>query len=440
MAFSQDSEDLTRVGPGTPMGEFMRQYWMPFAASSELNADGAPVRIMLLGEKLIAFRDSSGRVGLMDHRCPHRCASLFLGRNEEDGLRCIYHGWKFDVDGNCVDMPSVPAHQDFKDKVHAKAYKTYERNGLVWAYLGPREQAPAQPQIEVMDLPESDVNILFMQRSCNWLQALEGDIDTSHAGFLHSGHVDPDDLPETHPNYYTLKNRAPEFRVTDTAFGTSYGAFRLAKPGTMYWRVANFLFPFWSQAPATSFDRNIHARAWVPMDDTHSMMIQVFWKGAGGGGSAGAAKKDGTFVKYRSGVEYLPDTTDWYGRWRVSDNESTDWRLDRQSMKDGSQYSGIDNIHLQDQAVTESMGPITDHSFEHLAPSDQMIARTRRRILRAVRAFNEQSVTPPGVDNNDVYLTARSGYFFADVDTDWQDAYRDQIVGAVQPAQPLRPS
>jgi len=140
---SSDSTDLTRVGPGTVMGSFMRQYWLPACLSSEVTADGDPLRLMILCEKLVAFRDSAGRVGIMDHRCPHRCASLFMGRNEENGIRCVYHGWKFDVDGNCVDMPSVPARMDFKDKVHAKAYKTHEANGLIWVYMGDSQASHA---------------------------------------------------------------------------------------------------------------------------------------------------------------------------------------------------------------------------------------------------------------------------------------------------------
>ena len=190
MSKQKDSDDLVRVGPGTVMGGLMRQYWIPAAMSSELERDGAPMRLMLLGERLIAFRDSSGRVGVMDHRCPHRCASLFLGRNEEDGIRCVYHGWKFDTAGNCVDMPNAPPHQDYKDKVRAKAYKVAERNGLVWVYMGERAEAPPLPGIEASLLPESELQITFAQRECNWLQALEGDIDTSHFGFLHAGSVD----------------------------------------------------------------------------------------------------------------------------------------------------------------------------------------------------------------------------------------------------------
>src|SRR5579871_4964325 len=160
MTTAAEGAELTRVGPGTVMGELMRRYWIPAAMSSELKADGAPLRLMLLGEKLIAFRDSAGRVGVMDHRCPHRCASLFLGRNEENGLRCIYHGWKFDVAGNCVDMPSVPP-PDFKQKVKAKAYHAVERAGVVWVHMGEKAEAPPFPEIEAALLPESELTVIF---------------------------------------------------------------------------------------------------------------------------------------------------------------------------------------------------------------------------------------------------------------------------------------
>ena len=186
------------------------------------------MRLLLLGEKLIAFRDSEGRVGVMDHRCPHRCASLFLGRNEEGGLRCVYHGWKFAADGSCVDMPNVPPHQDYKDKVHAKAYRVAERNGLVWVYMGERKTAPPLPGIEASLLPEADLQITFVQRECNWLQALEGDIDTSHFGFLHAGAVDPASIQGDNLIRWTVSNRAPEYRVADTDWGTMYAAYRPA--------------------------------------------------------------------------------------------------------------------------------------------------------------------------------------------------------------------
>ena len=161
MTTAKEGEQLTRVGPGTVMGELMRCYWIPALMSSELVSDAPPIRLMLLGEKLIAFRDSRGRVGVMDHRCPHRCASLFLGRNEEGGLRCIYHGWKFDVAGNCLGMPSVPP-PDFKQKVKARAYGVTERAGVIWVHMGSRADAPPLPAFEILDLPEDEIRVTFI--------------------------------------------------------------------------------------------------------------------------------------------------------------------------------------------------------------------------------------------------------------------------------------
>ncbi|SHK27336.1 Rieske [2Fe-2S] domain-containing protein [Roseomonas rosea] len=425
---ANDSADLTRVGPGTAMGQFMRQYWMPALMSSEVKADGDPVRLMLLGEKLVAFRDSSGRVGIMDHRCPHRCASLFIGRNEEGGIRCVYHGWKFDVEGRCVDMPSVPARLDFKEKVHAKAYKTHERNGLIWVYMGDRAVPPPLPAIEAAMIPGAE--IWCLQRSCNWLQALEGDIDTSHVGFLHVGSLEPDDLEENHPMRPTVLNRAPEYEVSNADWGTMYGAFRPNDDGQMSWRVAHFMFPFWTQTPNNKFATRAIARAWVPIDDEHSMLFDITGGVDGGNPAYNSKRKTGEplFEPFR----YAPNTTDWYGRWRSADDISNDWAIDRESQRNGTQYTGIPNITMQDQAVTESMGPITDHAFEHLAPTDQMIARTRRRLLLAARAFRDKGVLPPGVDDPDVFFRARAGSFLHDPGQPLEQAYQEQLAKAVR--------
>src|SRR5580704_2056967 len=206
-----ESEQLTRVGPGTMMGDLMRQYWLPAAKSSEVVAGGDPVRLMLLGEKLIAFRDAKGVVGVMDHRCPHRCASLFFGRNEGDGIACVYHGWKFATDGSCLDQPNLPPEQQFTDKVHAKSYQVTEQAGLIWVYMGEREQAPPMPAIEAALLDEAEINIMFCQRECNWLQALEGDIDTSHFSWLHVGSVKPDHVQDDNWVKYQVVNRAPGY-------------------------------------------------------------------------------------------------------------------------------------------------------------------------------------------------------------------------------------
>lgn len=424
-----DSEDMTRVGPGTVMGSFMRQYWLPACLSSEVQADGDPLRLMILCEKLIAFRDSAGRVGIMDHRCPHRCASLFVGRNEENGIRCVYHGWKFDVDGKCVDMPSVPSNKDFKEKVHAKAYKTHEANGLIWVYMGEsQENPPPLPEIEATMHP--DAEIWCLQRDSNWLQALEGDIDTSHVGFLHVGSLEADDLDEDHPMRPTVLNRAPEYEVAQSDWGVMYGGYRPNDDGQMSWRVAHYMFPFWTQTPNNRFTTRAIARAWVPMDDEHSMLFDITCGVDGGNPAYTSTLKDGTPLF--GPLEYAPRNTGWYGRWRSPDSEANDWGIDREMQRNGTQFTGIANITMQDQAVTESMGPITDHSFENLAPTDQMIARVRRRVLLAARAFAKTGMPPPGVDDPSVYYRARGGSFLHNPEDPLQKAYETALTKAIR--------
>ena len=260
MTTTAEAEILTRTGPGTPMGEMMRQYWIPAAASGELVADGDPVRLMLLGEKLITFRDSRGSVGVMDQRCPHRCASLFFGRNEEGGIRCVYHGWKFDVEGNCLDQANVPPHQDFKHKVKAKAYAARERAGVIWVFMGDQENIPALPDIEATLTPDTEVNAVFIQRECSYLQSFEGSIDTSHAGFLHSELAGRRIFDAKAPDKRGDFIRQPEYEVTETPCGTAYGAYHPTEDGGNYWRVAHFLFPFWTLSPTGPIDGHVAAR------------------------------------------------------------------------------------------------------------------------------------------------------------------------------------
>jgi phthalate 4,5-dioxygenase len=433
MSNASERDDLTRVGPGTVMGEFMRQYWIPAAMSSELKPDGDPMRLMLLGEQLVAFRDSAGRVGVLDHQCPHRCASLFLGRNEENGIRCVYHGWKYDVDGRCLEMPNVPPQQDFREKIRAKSYKVQELAGLVWVYMGARAEAPAMPMIEALFVPQADLKVSLLQRESNWLQSLEGDIDTSHFGFLHAGGIKPEDFEEGHPARHTVNNRAPEYNVADTEWGTMYGAYRGDRDGLMHWRMAHYAFPFWTQTPNADFADRVVAKAWVPMDDTHTMLVSIFGGRAKGSTYSSMQMKDGgAAIPGSEPFVYLPNTTDWFGRWRASQNPRNDWQMDREAQRNGGIYSGIHSIVMQDQAVTESMGGIVDHAKEHLAPSDLMIARTRRRLLLTARDLAEKGIVPPGVDDADVYWKARSGSFYADAKTDWLAAYDEQLKRAVR--------
>src|SRR5919202_916738 len=271
-----DNQALCRVGPGTLMGDLLRQYWLPFATSAELPApDSDPLRVLLLGEQLLAFRDTSGRVGLLAHNCPHRGASLFFGRNEEAGLRCVYHGWKFDASGHCVDMPNEPAESDFKHKVKAIAYPTRERGGIVWAYLGPRTDPPPLPELEPNMVPDDQVVLTAVQRECNWLQCLEGDIDTSHLGFLHLGAIQPEDTRPGTFAHYTVNEREPRYQVVDTDYGAMYGAYRPGPEGHYYWRFAQFLFPCYAMIPTGVLGIQVLARAWVPMDDEHMMFFSM---------------------------------------------------------------------------------------------------------------------------------------------------------------------
>jgi phthalate 4,5-dioxygenase len=413
---SKDGEILTRVGPGTPMGELMRQYWIPAAISTEVTSDGAPLRLKLLGEQLIAFRASSGRVGIMDHRCPHRCASLFFGRNENDGLRCVYHGWKFDVEGNCVDAPNLPNDQAVRDKVKAKSYQVEERAGLIWVYMGKREIPPPLPGLPALDLPEDKRSIWCVQRECNYLQSMEGDIDTSHLGFLHGG------LAQSHDP--AVANRAPEYKVAETEAGVVYGAFRAVDDDHNNWRYASFSFPFWTQPPPTPLGRDPVARAFVPMDDTHTMFFSISTQNFVLSNQPNEDKENllGGAIGVTFDYQFLENTTDWYGRWRLKSNRTNDYLIDRSVQRDGS-YTGIEGLEIQDVAITESMGPITDHDLEHLAPSDIMVARTRRRLLRAAIGLRDHGTTPPGVDQPAAYGRAWGGFTTAERNADWLDVF-----------------
>ncbi len=430
MASQTENEILTQVGSGTAMGSLMRQYWLPACLSSELLADGDPLRLMLLGERLIAFRDSAGRVGVLDHRCPHRCASLFFGRNEEGGLRCVYHGWKFDTAGNCLDMPNLPADQDFRHKLKAKAYQVAERGGLVYVYMGEREAAPPLPAFEATLLPPDETDLSCRLRECNWLQALEGDIDTSHFSFLHTGKVEVSDIDPNHMDRFQLIDRAPHLHVLSTDWGTMYTASRPAQPGYLYYRFAHFAMPFWTLFPNGPLTDNIIAQAWVPMDDTHTMSFNFSWNRRTPPLAVTKTGEPIPFLDRTTAV--LPNTADWFGRWRPVANKSNDYLIDREAQRTVS-YTGIAGVFPQDSAVTESMGEISDRTLEHLAPSDRMIVMTRRRLLDAARAVRDNGTIPPLVDDPEIGGSARSGELIAPEGLPWLDAYEKTMGQALHP-------
>jgi phthalate 4,5-dioxygenase oxygenase subunit len=427
MATQDENELLTHIGPETAMGRLMRQYWIPACLSRELTVDGDPMRLLLLGEKLIAFRDSAGTVGILDHRCAHRCASLFYGRNEEGGLRCVYHGWKWAADGTCLEAPSLPTDMPVPSSIKARAYPVTERGGVVWAYMGPLAEPPALPAIEATLLPEAELGVFCHQRACNWLQCLEGDIDTSHFGFLHAGAVKDEELDPANIHSLSITQRAPRYQIADTPWGAMYTAYRTAGADTLYHRIAHFLFPFFTMFPDGNFATNIVAAAWIPMDDTHSMVFYWIAKKREAGIRTLA---DGTPVPGLERDEaYLPNTTDWYGRWRPAANAGNDYLMDRAVQRSDS-FTGMVGVNLQDLAITESMGEIVDRSLEHLGLGDQMIVRTRRRLAQAARALEAEGTEPPGLRDPGCYLGARSGAFAAPAGLDWREAYEQALAGA----------
>jgi phthalate 4,5-dioxygenase len=417
MLHQDENELITRVGPGTPMGQLMREYWLPALLSSEVpTPDSDPVRVLLLGEQLIAFRDTNGSVGLVQNHCPHRGASLFFGRNEECGLRCVYHGWKFDVDGNCVDMPNEPAESDFKHKVKAVAYPTRERGGVVWAYLGPRTVPPALPDIEANMRTDLQLSVTCSQQESNWLQVLEGDVDTVHAGFLHSGSIRPEERQPGSHTQYMIMDRTARFQVVDTEAGALSGAYRAGPPGMTYWRLAYYLFPIFDLPAPGLLGHGIGCFCRVPMDDEHTLTF--FMRAQRPGVRGVPSPRD-------IGNPLRPNTSDWLGRFQTEAGPANDFMLDRSLQRANhgrAGYSGIPgSAPMQDAAVTWSMGPIYDRSSEHLGSTDSMIIRVRRRLIEATRALAEHGTPPPGVDQPEAYAVRSGGVFLPD-DAHWLQA------------------
>jgi hypothetical protein len=332
----------------------------------------------------------------------------------------VYHGWKFDVNGDCVDMPSEPAESNFKDKVKITAYAAKERGGVVWVYMGPRSKLPPLPELEANMLPEGEWAVSSIMRTCNFVQALEGDIDTSHLGFLHLGSVDPAGAVPGSYDYYTVNIRSPRYKVIDTDYGTTYAAYREAEPDTYYWRFAHFLMPFWAMIPTGVLGVQVLARAWVPIDDTHTMfwnMVVPTTRSNGGQGGAGAPRGGVNIDGKKGATDYLPNGTGWFDRWNLAQNAENDYKIDRKAQYDNENYTGIDGIYLQDQVVTESMGAISERTKEHLGTSDTMVIKTRQRLMTAAKELQE-GMAPAAVDQPELYAI-RSGGVILPKETDW---------------------
>lgn len=385
------------------MGDYIRRYWIPALMSRELPApDCPPIRVRLLSEDLVAFRATDGRVGLVQANCPHRRAGLFWGRNEEDGLRCVYHGWKFDVNGLCVDMPSEPEDSNFKDKVHIKAYPTEDRGGVIWAYLGQTGKIPALPEMDWLNLAESHRYVTKRIENTNWVQALEGGIDSAHSNFLHSRldayRRDPQwmelarNASDMRTRYHAL-DRAPQFFATATNYGLRIGARRDAGDDGYYWRFTHWLTPFYNlfKAPSDIPGINGHGFAWVPIDDTHTWTITFTWSTVHSLTAADIQAAE-DFAGPTIGTGYFP-----------ARNAGNDYLIDRDRQNTHS-FTGIEGIQAQDMAVQESMGPVVDRTQEHLGTSDSAIIMVRRLLMQQAIAAAE-GIEPYAAYHGEVYKT-----------------------------------
>src|SRR5215471_10009146 len=397
MLSREDNELLCRVGRGTPMGDLLRHYWMPCLPSSELPApDGPPKKVRLLGEDLVAFRDTRGEVGLLPANCPHRGASLFFGRNEECGLRCAYHGWKFDVTGRCVDMPNEPEESTFKDKVRARAYPCRDVNGVIWVYMGPRETPPPFPTFEVNTLPaEQMYPPLMMLEECNFMQALEGDIDSSHIDFVHAKLS-----PDSKGRGTWHRDRRPRLEVLPTDYGACYSARRIWDDQGLYWhRITQFVLPFYTMIAAS--DPNVvSARAWVPVDDEHNLQFAMR-----GRLDRPVTDEERRQVRdpFKAWGGYVDDTGDPMRRFYTKANLHNDYLVDYELQKNelvlGIPFLG----NLQDRAMTETIGPIYDRTQEHLGTTDTMVILARRLLIGAARSLAEYGTVPANVDDASLY-------------------------------------
>lgn len=391
MLSKEENELITRGAAGTPMGELMRRYWAPALISEEIPApDCPPVQVRLLGEELVAFRDSNGRIGLLEEHCLHRGTSLFYGRSEDCGLRCIYHGWKYDVEGNVLDTPAEPADSRFKEKLHHRSYPTKEVNGIIWAYLGPPEKMPLFPNYEWASVPLDHSYVTKCLQDCNYLQGLEGECDSSHLNFLHR----------------TLRvggfsqDAIPEYQTEDTDFGVRLIALRERGEGKTYVRVSSFLMPFGCAVPVgpTREDGTIDGfeiHFYVPAgDDQHSWRLDFGFRRS----SAVPPNQVHRRQVIGPGFHRIPNAENHYLQ-------------DREKQRSVN-FTGMDDFLTHDSCATESMGTLYDRSREHLGVSDKGVIAVRRFMLEAVKQL-QQGQEPPCLvtdpELNDLYYTESTG-------------------------------
>lgn len=372
-----------------------------------------------MGENLVAFRDSTGHVGLIGAYCPHRGAPMFFGRNEEAGLRCVYHGWKFDSGGNCVDLPSEPPDSIFREKINIDSYPTHEAGGLVWAFMGPRAEVPPVPDFEWLRAPVTHRRVSKVFENANYLQALEGGIDTAHSSFVHNNALDD------HTRMKSVDVH-PILEVEKTGYGFRYAGIRTLNDGRKYVRAYQFILPFMQmrarlleQSGLPRSHKSIRGHIWVPIDDEWTMVYNWMCSTDPEDEITDEMWARGEKAAGRGENDYIP------GSYRLTRNLENDYLVDRELQRTKT-YTGIIGLNTQDFAVQEGMGPIVDRSREHLGTSDKAIITVRRLLLEALKDV-EGGRAPVGSDPAD-YRDVRPSEAIIKGDDRWQEAMADLLV------------
>ena len=408
---------LTQTGPGTPMGDLFRRYWLPALLAEELPENGCPpVRVKLLSERMIALRDSAGRYGLIDEFCAHRGVSLWFGKNEDRGIRCAYHGWKYDVTGQCLDVPSEPDGSPFPSKVRLTSYPLVKIGDVLWTYMGDPAHQPALPEFEWITVPDEQRYTSKRWQESNWLQALEGGIDSSHVSWLHSGGLKNDPLFKgAKGNEYNLNDLKPYFEVAEAEGGLFIGARRNAEEDQYYWRITPWVLPSFTMVPPRG-DHPIHGHFWVPIDDENNWVFTFDYHPVRAlTADELQAMRDGFGVHN----QYVP------GTYRPLQNKDNDYLMDRDAQRRGDSFSGVRGIAMQDASLQESMGPIVDRTRERLVPTDTGIIKARQRLRKAVEALRDKGSAPPGIEPD--HQRVRSVSIVLSRDDAFLDACRDAL-------------
>jgi phthalate 4,5-dioxygenase len=372
----EENELLTRTGPGTPAGELLRRYWQPVALAEELPIGSAPLPVRLMSEDLVLFRNESGQPGLLGIHCSHRGADLSYGRLEDGGLRCIYHGWLYDVDGHCLEQPGEPTGSTFHERIHQTAYPCVDRGGMILAYLGPGEPPPVPPY-EFLVAPDDRRANTKILHECNYLQAFEGTFDPQHLLFLHKTFNASRGSSRAFAN-----NEIATMEADDTNSGVRICRIRPVDEQTMFAKTTVYVVPNFGAFGNTANDDGYTVHWHVPIDDTHHWKYYVHF-------SREAPMDLEAVTRTRADAERTPD-------YRVIRNQANRYLQDRAEMASAT-YSGLGTVVMsQDVWATESIGPIQDRTVEHLSSSDRAIVAVRHALRRAIDDV-QAGRTPPGL-------------------------------------------